>query len=233
MSGFLFGPTNFMSLAPMRSFFPAHALPAVVNHLLAQEPAARGKLAQYAGSVARIETGVLTLNWQVLADGSIAARAAAPAAADVAPRVVIRIDAADLPQIALHRERAFSYVKVEGDAEFATVISQLTQSLRWDAELDLSRWIGDIAAVRVVAGTRSALAFGLDTGRRLAENVAEYLLEEQPVLMRPGAIADWSADVVELRNDAERLLKRIEKIETKLSAGAAAASAPSAKLDKQ
>jgi ubiquinone biosynthesis protein UbiJ len=84
-----------------------------------------------------------------------------------------------------------------------------------------------------VAGTRSALAFGLDTGRRLAENVAEYLLEEQPVLMRPGAIADWSADVVELRNDVERLLKRIEKIETKLSAGAAAASAPSAKLDKQ
>jgi len=106
-----------------------------------------------------------------------------------------------------------SYVKIEGDADFANAVSQLSQSLRWDAEEDLSKLFGDIAATRLVSGAKSALQSAQKTQRQLAENVAEYFLEEQPMLIRPYVMNEFSSDVVKLRDDLERLSKRIEKLE--------------------
>jgi ubiquinone biosynthesis accessory factor UbiJ len=135
------------------------------------------------------------------------------AAVDSEPDVTIRIKPADLPLIVQNRERAFSYVKVEGDADFANTLSQLSQSLRWEAEEDLSKWVGDIAAVRIVAGARSAADAVRATHRKLTENVAEYLLEENPLLVRPQAVVDFSGEVSRLRDDLERLTKRIARLE--------------------
>ena len=72
--------------------------------------------------------------------------------------VTIRIQPSDLALIMQNRERAFSYVKIEGDAEFANAISQLSKSLRWDAEHDLEKVFGPIAAVRLVSGSISSSA---------------------------------------------------------------------------
>jgi ubiquinone biosynthesis protein UbiJ len=84
--------------------------------------------------------------------------------------------------------------------------------LRWEAEEDLSRWIGDIAATRLVAGAKAALDAAQSTQRKLAENVAEYFLEENPMLVRPQAVADFTSEVTRLRDDVERMAKRIEKL---------------------
>jgi hypothetical protein len=61
-------------------------------------------------------------------------------------------------------------------AEFANTISQLSKGLRWDAEHDLERVLGPIAATRLVGGARAAVSHATGAGRRLAENVAEFLL---------------------------------------------------------
>jgi ubiquinone biosynthesis accessory factor UbiJ len=180
---------------------------AAINHLLAQEAWARDKLARHAGKTAVFDAGIAALKLKVAADGMLQA-----AGADDVPNVTIRARLADLPLIAQDRERAFSYVQIEGDADFANTISQLSQSLRWEAEADLSRWIGDIAATRLVAGTRAAFDGARATQRKLAENVAEYLLEENPMLVRPQDVNDFAADVVRLRDDVERLSKRIDKL---------------------
>jgi ubiquinone biosynthesis protein UbiJ len=103
-------------------------------------------------------------------------------------------------------------VQIEGDADFANTISQLSQSLRWEAEEDLSKLIGDIAAARVVGGARFAIDAARATQRKVAENVVEYLLEENPVLARAQSVADFSSEVTRLRDDVERLSKRIEKL---------------------
>ena len=141
------------------------------------------------------------------ADGMLQA-----ADADDAPNVTIRARLADLPLIAQNRERAFSYVQIDGDADFANAISQLSQSLRWEAEADLSPWIGDIAANRLVAGARTAFESARSTQRKLAENMAEYLLEENPMLVRPRDVDEFAAEVTRLRDDVERLGKRIDKL---------------------
>src|SRR5471032_640368 len=186
---------------------------ATINHLLAQEPWAREALLPHAGKVAVIDAGVAVLRLRVTADGMVDT-----APADAAARVTIRINPSDLPLIAQNRERAFSYVKIDGDAEFANTISQLSKSLRWEAEHDLEKVVGPVAAVRLVSGARAAFD-AIQTGhRKLTENVAEFLADEQAVLLRPAAVEAWSADVTRLRDDVERAAKRIAKLEQKLAA---------------
>ncbi len=193
---------------------------ATINHLLAQEPWAQRQLAVHAGKIACIDAGALVLTWQITDDGMLQSPAAAISATDatiesdaVAPNVTIRLKLTDVPLMAQNRERAFSYVKIDGDADLANAISQVAQSLRWDAEHDVSKLVGDIAAVRLVGAAKSVIATGISTHQKIAENLAEYFLEEQPLLVRPQMVSDLTDEVTKLRDDVERMTKRIERME--------------------
>jgi len=136
---------------------------------------------------------------------------------DAMVNVTIRIDAADLPLLLQNKERAISYVKLDGDAEFAQTISDLSQQLRWDSEQQLSRLFGDIAGKRM-ADTGKAIVNHLQSNaQKLQENLAEYFLEESPLLVRPARVSEFGQEVARTRDDVERLLKRIEKIEKALN----------------
>ena len=202
-------PPNFSHLSALLS--AAAPASAAVNHLLAQEPWAREQLRRHAGKVACIDAGTVALRLRVTADGMFE-----PAPADEAARVTIRIKLSDLPLIAQNRERAFSYVRIEGDADFANAISSLGTSLRWEAEADLEKVVGPVAAVRIVSGAKAAFEAVKTGHQKLAENVAEFLLDEKQVLVRPQAVEEFSADVVRLRDDVERAAKRLAKLEQKL-----------------
>lgn len=197
-------------LAPQRVL----TMPAVaaINHLLAQEAWARDALARHAGKEARIDTGHLELRVLVARDGMLE-----PSNGDGEPAVTLRLKLADLPLIAQDRKRALSHVKIEGDAEFANTLSQLANGLRWDAEHDLERVIGPLGAHRLAEGGRRAALGALDAGRRIAENLAEFLVEERPVLVRPSLRDEFAANVVRLRDDVERAAKRIAKLEQRLA----------------
>jgi len=213
----MFPSSSFLS--PQRAL-SASAV-ATINHLLADEAWARASLQRHAGKVAVIDTGHLALRLRVAADGLL--EAAQP---DAVPNVTIHVKLTDLPLIAQNRERAFSYVRIEGDAEFANTISQLSRGLRWEPEHDLERLFGPIGANRLAGGARSAFATANATGRRLAENLAEFLVEERPVLVRPSDVDAFGADVVRLRDDLERTAKRIARLEQSMKQSAAATSPP-------
>ncbi|MES3024578.1 MAG: SCP2 sterol-binding domain-containing protein [Pseudomonadota bacterium] len=201
---------------PFTPFTPQASLmaPAVaaINHLLAQEAWARDALALHAGKEACIDAGSVALRLRVTRDGMVESRPSEQAA-----DVTIRVKLADLPLIAQNRERAFSYVKIEGDAEFANTISQLSKGLRWEAEHDLEPWIGAIAATRLVGGAKSVLETARGTGRKVAENLAEFFLEEDPVLVRPAMVEDFGSEVGRLRDDVERAAKRLARLEQQLA----------------
>lgn len=197
---------------------------ATINHLLAQEPWARQQLAVHAGKLACIDTGAVALRLRVDSAGMLEG-APGTAPADVSANVTIRVKLSDLPLILQNRERAFSYVKIEGDAEFANAISQLSKGLRWEAEHDLERVLGPILATRLVAGAKDAVAFVRTGQQKLAENVAEYFLDEQPMLIRPSTLQEYSAGVTRVRDDVERLAKRLARLEK-----AAAALQPQSSL---
>jgi ubiquinone biosynthesis protein UbiJ len=64
--------------------------------------------------------------------------------------------------------------------------------------------------VRIVALLRSALAGAREAGGRLATQTADYLVAENPMLVSRQQMAAFAADVARLRDDVERLAKRID-----------------------
>ena len=187
---------------------------ATINHLLSRQPALCRRLAAHAGKTACIDTGFMTLNLSVAADGLL------QSATDEKPNVTIRLKLADVPRMLAEMERAFSYVAIEGDADFAKAISDVAMGLRWEAEEDLAPFVGDIAAVRIVKTARAAMSTAKSNAHNLAENIAEYLLEENPTLLRPEAADRFAMEVAILRDDTERLAKRIALLERSAGSGA-------------
>lgn len=179
-----------------------------VNHLLAKEKWASEKLQAHANKIACFDLQAFALRVKVGADGMLES-----VAEDAQADVTIRIKLSDLSQILQQRDKAFSYVKIDGDADLANTISYLSDNLRWEVEADLSRFVGDLAAVKLVS-TAKALTENLKrTQQSVQENLAEYFLEENPMLVRPAAIKGFGEQVTQLRDDVERFMKRLEKIE--------------------
>ena len=81
---------------------------------------------------------------------------------------------ASLPQLLFEPKAALRNVRLEGDGEFAQTLSHVLQNLRPEPEEDLARFVGDAAAVRIVALLRAALADAREAGSRLAATTADY-----------------------------------------------------------
>ncbi len=208
-------------MAPLSDLSLMTPVIATLNHLLAQESWARQQLAVHAGKLACIDTGAVALRLRIDSAGMLEA-----APADMLANVTIRVKLSDVPLILQNRERAFSYVKIEGDAEFANAISQLSKGLRWEAEHDLEKVVGPMLATRLVAGAKDAAAFVRTGQQKLAENVAEYFLDEQPMLIRPSTLQEYSAGVTRVRDDVERLAKRLARLEKAAAAVQPQSSSP-------
>lgn len=192
----------------------ARTFVAAVNHLLASSDWARLKLAPHAGKTAAFDVFPARFAVEVSADGTLAA-----AAPDAPAAVTVRLTHLNLLELLGGGEGAWRSAEVEGDSEFAAAISQVAANLRWDAEEDLSRVVGDVAAHRLAGAGRAAAAWPRQAVRSMAENAAEYLTEEAQVLVTPLQASEFVREVDELRDATERLEKRIERL-TRLTAGA-------------
>ena len=188
---------------------------AVINHLLVRQPMLCAKLRPHAGGVACLELGAIHLKLAVAADGLF------QLAHNAEPNVTIRIKPADLPQVMMNMEKAFSYVSISGDADFARTISEIANELHWEPEEDLAPFLGDIAAVRITQAARTTLSQAKSGGQNFFENMAEYLLEENPTLLYRQAGETFASDVAIIRDDVERLAKRIASLEKQSVGGQA------------
>ncbi|MBY4896477.1 SCP2 domain-containing protein [Cupriavidus sp. AU9028] len=208
-----------MNLLPSALLTP---LITALNHLLEQEPWARQQLAGYAGRVIGFDAAAFALSLRVEPDGRVAvAREGDPEAS-----VILRVPLQQWPLVAADiasggQAAAMRHVRLEGDAELANTVSGLARHLRWDAAEDLSRALravmgntmGDGVAQRVVDGVQQLHAGAIRAGMHLLDNVTEYLLDEQPTLVRHVALAEFSTEVAVLRDDLARLEKRLERLE--------------------
>jgi ubiquinone biosynthesis protein UbiJ len=180
---------------------------AAVNHLLGQAAWAREKLVPFAGHAAQIKLPPFEAAFLIGADGFLAVPAP-----DADLEVSILLPAA-APLLALQgKDAVMRAARIEGSAEFAETLGFVIRNLRWDAEEDLSTIFGDIAAHRIVAGTREFAGWQRQAAQNFAENLAEYFTEEQPMIARQADIATFASDVDRLRDDTARLEKRLQKL---------------------
>ena len=179
-----------------------------VNHLLSSETKARSLVQAHAQKQACIDIDALKISVRMGSDGYLEA-----IHAEQKIDLTIKIKWTDLPLILQNRKQAMSYAKIEGDAQLANLVSQLSEQLRWDIETDLARLLGDIPALRIHQLGKNILHNAQLRHQSLQENLAEYFLEENPMLMRKEPVQDFSGQVIKIRDDVERLMKRLEKLE--------------------
>ena len=177
-----------------------------LNHLLSQAGWARDRLKSYTGRQAKLSLGPVVLNLTVSSDGLFTST----------------VDGSDNPDvsIALPADAPFRLLQggvaevmkaaqVTGAADMADALGFVLRNLRWDAEEDLSKIVGDIAAHRIVRGTESFVAWQKDAATRLSENLSEYLLHENPQLVNVDEFHTFSDEVAALRAMVDALEKRL------------------------
>jgi ubiquinone biosynthesis protein UbiJ len=189
----------------MRMLEPLSA--AALNHLLHAADWARARLAPFHGATIRVVVPPTSSTYTVADDGTLRADAEAEPAATItlSPAVAFRL-------LVLKDDTARAEIDVQGDAALAGALTRVLASLEWDAEEDLSRVVGDVAAHRIAGAARSLANWHRELAGNLSRAAGEYLTEERPVIASPSALRDFAAEVDALRDDTERLGKRIERL---------------------
>ena len=180
---------------------------AALNHLLDAEPWARERLAPFAAETLELRVPPLpALRFAVTADGRLA-----PATEAVAS-LVITFGPGALAAAMRGEDHLLRSVDVAGNAALAGEVMFLVRHLRWDAEEDVAKFIGDAAAHRLVGMAKEAAAWHVDAARRVAEGFIEYATEEKQLLVTRGELEGIAAAHARLRDGLERLEKRIARL---------------------
>jgi ubiquinone biosynthesis protein UbiJ len=178
----------------------------VLNRMLARQAWARTKLAPFAGRVARISAPPFALSLAVAEGGRFADAAGAE------PAVTIGMDASALPLVLGDPQAVLRNVSLAGDADFAQALSFVLQNLRPEPEEELSRFIGDAPAQRLVSLLRVSAGHWRQLAERLLDSGAHYVVTENPMVVPRAELDAFNADVARLRDDVARFEKRLERL---------------------
>lgn len=180
------------------------------NHILAGEAWARARLQFFAGQTAHLEFGKFSLPVAITSAGLLTTgdRNATPAVTISLPD--------DAPLRAFtDRPSLLANARIAGSADLAETLGFVLRNLRWDAEDDLSRLLGDIAAHRLVQGGRQLALSQLRKAKNFALNVAEYLTEEDPTIARRADVSGFCRAVDAVQDDCTRFEKRLQRLESR------------------
>lgn len=195
-----------------------------VNHLLRQQSWASERLSAHAGSRIRImlqpamQSGFVAtllknrpslsgINILVLDSGLIQLDTT-----DAMPDIVVTLKPSAIPMLLAHHADALKHVDLAGNASLASLIQELVTRLEWDVEEDLSRFVGDIAAHRMATAGKDLFAWQREALQRTAENIADYLTEENPRLARRAEFDQFKRDLKELEANLASIENRFDAL---------------------
>lgn len=110
------------------------------------------------------------------------------------------------------QDAAAQHVKVSGDVDLAHAMSKLAGQLRWEFEEDLSKLVGDAMAHRIVQVAKKANTYRQAAAKDVGGSIFEYLVHEKPTLVQQEELAHYKNNLRQLRDDVERIEKRIERL---------------------
>jgi ubiquinone biosynthesis accessory factor UbiJ len=181
---------------------------AAINHLLQDAEWARAHLGPFSGSTILFKVPPLSVAVTVENDGRLVA-----ASSQAEPAAVVRLTGPALIRLVwLRDEAARQEVRVTGDTALASALTGILSALHWDVEEDLSRVLGDVIAHRLTRTGSALLAWHAGAASNLAQSLAEYWTEEQPLVASRAAVREFVHAVDALRDDVARLEKRVERL---------------------
>ena len=177
-----------------------------LNHLLEREPWAKERLAPFAGRTVELRNPPFpALRFVILPGGRVEAGGEDPALT-----VTLKPDA--LVNLVRGPEHFMRSLAVAGEPGLAAEVMALARHLRWDAEEDLSRLVGDVAAHRLAQAGRGLAHWHVEAARRLAHAIADYAVDEKRALIAGTELEAFADRVAHLRDAVERLEKRVQRL---------------------
>ncbi len=191
----------------------------LLNEQISASTAARDRLAELDGK--RFAVVVRGTDFRIVAEsaeGRLGLRHDTEAACDV------ELCAGAIDLVRLARSAGLSGLKdtgatLNGDIRVAEAFADLFRLASPEPEALLARFLGDIPAHAAGEAARATAAASRRAVRAFEQNLAEYLQEENPTLLPPALMREFTARVDRLRDDAARAERRIELLERRHRAG--------------
>ena len=117
-----------------------------------------------------------------------------------------------LPLAMFDPATAMKDVQLSGDAEFAQALAFVLQNLRPEPEEELSRFIGDAAAQRLVGFLRASASQWKQIAESMLDNTAHYVVTENPMVVGRDELDSFNQDVNHLRDAVAHIEKRIDRL---------------------
>ena len=197
-----------------RGLLGGELVEAAINTYVALDPELQKGLAELAGK--RVEISIkgtaFTFHLRFETDGvRLLAQAEQPAdvRVEATPFALLRL----LTVTGEGNSLAGSEIAVRGEVADAQRIRSLLSRRHVDAEELLARVLGDVAAHQVGNFVRSLVDAGRRTTGALLQDLGEYLSEESRISPSRAELDALTSAVESLRDDAERLDKRILRLQ--------------------
>lgn len=185
---------------------------APINHVIHGESWACKRLQNYAGKIVRIRVlPLVDFTFTILEDGQISTMPS-----DTTADASITLSPAMLPLFLAKNDAVYNNIKTSGDKEFTNELIDIGKNLHWDVAQDLSKIMGDIPAYRIVQAGESLIEWQTKSLNNFSETLAEYWLEEQPLLAKSLSIKNFTKEVDSLLNSTIALEERIKNLTNRM-----------------
>ena len=108
---------------------------------------------------------------------------------------------------------AMKFVKISGDIDFAADLNRLAADLKWEVEEDLSQFLGDAPARRVVLESQKMFHQTQLAMNDLKGGIRDYLVYEKNILVDSQQMSDFKSELRLLRDQIDRAEKKVNQIE--------------------
>ena len=179
-----------------------------LNHVLQQSPGAADALSRHVGASVRFDLALAQFDFRITDDGCFS-----EAAVD-APDAVVRPTPALVVRLPFFGRDALRLADTHGDPALLATLDRVFKQLNWDVEADLAPIVGDIAAHRLNAFGRDALAGIAHSFSAFGHNASEYVVEEAELMARGVDVARFNRAVDTLADDVARLDARLRQRES-------------------
>lgn len=190
------------------------ALLAALNHLLAANDSARASLRPHAGRLIRLEArdpaqsaAWFSMLLCVSAEGLLEPAPAATSSPSVTMSIRPSLDAG-FAMLSKGPAGLQPHLRIEGDVLLAAALGELSRTLRWDVEEDLSRLTGDVIAHRIVGLAAGAAQALRELGERAGAGFARQWSVEDPMLVARSELAEHSTLLSSLESRLASLERR-------------------------
>jgi ubiquinone biosynthesis accessory factor UbiJ len=183
---------------------------AALGRIIGSEPWAQQQLAPHAGKQVAVRLEPFTLTYAIEPSGQlVAARGDAPGEVTT-PNVMVTLT----PQALLApAEQRLSHIRIEGDAGLAHALGDVAGNLRLDVEHELAKIVGDIPAHQLATGLNAAFAALKQQADRTLAFAVQRATQDDPIITPREPFTAFAQELRALRDQLERLSKRIELLE--------------------